>query len=117
MYMSEIKPVINLKTSKPKAIAILLKVEPLPLKIESLDKFFKKIEVDSGDMSKFDKTQHTARLSDTRIAYDIDLQRKYLLSENPQLFLIFRCIDLVNYIKNMNLACAYLEDIPSTGYS
>ncbi|RZJ20876.1 MAG: hypothetical protein EON51_13470 [Acinetobacter sp.] len=115
--MSEIKPVIKLKSSKPKAIAILLKVEPLPLKIEPLDKFFKKFEVDSGNMSNFDKNQHTARLSDTRIAYDFDLKRQNLLSKETQLLLIFLCIRLVNYIKTMNLACAYLEDIPSTGDS
>lgn len=117
MYMSEIKFAIKLKPYKPNAIAMPLKVKPSPLEIEPLDKFLKRLEVDFGDVSKFDKNQHTAKLSDTRIAYDVDLQRQYFLSENPQLSLIFLCIHLVNYIKTMNLACAYLEDIPSTGDS
>ena len=115
--MPEIKSAIKLKPYKPKALAIPLRVEPSPLKIKPLDKFLKRFEVDFGDVSKFDKNQHTASLLDTRLTYDVDLQRQYLLPENPQLFLIFLCIRLVNYIKNMNLACAYLEDIPSTSDS
>jgi hypothetical protein len=70
-----------------------------------------------SDTFLIDKNQHTAKLSDSRIAYDVDLQRKYLLPENPELFLIFLCIRIVNYIKTMNLACAYLEDSPSTSDS
>lgn len=87
------------------------------LKLFALVKFLDAFQTKHGDTSLIDKTQHTAKLSDTRIAYDVDLQRQYFLSENPQLCLIFLCIHLVNYIKTMNLACAYLEDIPSTGDS
>lgn len=117
MYMSELKSAIKLKPYKPKALALPLKVEPSPLKIEPLNKFLKKFEIDFGDMCRVDKNQHTASLLDTRLAYDVDLKRQYLLPENPQLFLIFLCVRFVNYIKNMNLACAYLEDIPRTSDS
>lgn len=115
--MSEIKSAIKLKPYRPKALAIPPKVEPSSLKIEPLDKFLKRFEVDFGDVSRFDKNQHTASLLDTRLAYSIDMQRQCWLPENPQLLLLFLCIRLVNYIQNMNLACVYLEDIPSAGDS
>ena len=87
------------------------------LKPFTLEKFLDAFEKQHGDTSLIDKNHHTASISDTQISYDVDLQRQYLLPENAQLFLIFRCFRLVNYIKTMNLACAYLEDIPSTGDS
>lgn len=87
-------------------------LKPLALK-KHLDAFQKQY----SDTSLSDKNHHTTSLSDTRLTYDVDLQHQYLLPENPQFFLIFHCIHLVNHIKNMNFACAYLEDIPSTSDS
>lgn len=108
---------VKKRKSKKNAYIIHNKNTETKIKVCCLAELHNAFQKQHGDTALIDKNQHTARLSDTLIAYDIDLQRKYLLSENPQLFLIFKCIDLVNYIKKMNLACAYLEDIPSTGYS
>lgn len=104
------------RTNKKLSVAcnkeIVKDTKILPL-AERLNTF----EGQQSNTSLIDKNHHTASISDTQFTYDVDLHRQYLLPENPQLFLFFLCIRLVNYIKNMNFACAYLEDIPSTSDS
>ena len=84
----------------------------LPVNVQSLNTFLKAFETDAGNISLIDKNQHTAKLSDTCLAYDTNKRCTYFKPQQAILTLPFLCIDLFRRIENMALACAFFEEIP-----
>lgn len=91
------KPIINLA---------------LPVNVQSLNTFLKAFETGAGNISLIDKNQHTARLSDTCLAYDANKKITYFRPQQAIFTLPFLCIALFTRIENMALACAFFEEIP-----
>lgn len=84
----------------------------LPVNVQSLNTFFKAFEKYAGNISLIDKNQHTAKLSDTCLAYDTNKRITNLRPQQAIFTLPFLCIDLFTRIENMALACAFFEEIP-----
>lgn len=83
-----------------------------PVNVQSLNTFLKAFETHTGNIPLIDKNQHTAKISDTCIAYDTNKRITYLRPQQTTLTLPFLCIDLFRRIENMALACAFFEEIP-----